>query len=456
MKITARSILRHPDSVQLSKHALAMGIDTFQAHIKLALLTALGLLILSILADSPYTAILVLDLLFCGYLISIFKNKYRFLFMLHPVILAISSQLYTMPFLLTGDGEVWVEVIGNYLDIRTFEFHGNELISDHGLLTFFKSASLGIVPIYAVPEFFFQNPEDAIYYLWQGTFHVFLSGLVVTLAQSWRVLERKYLFSVALFTVIGPSFFDLGVAPTRHILTFFGVYLLLVTHLAVMQRFTLSRLVWYAIAVAVILICKMPLLVPYFIFVLIDMFYIRPFKLKSRNVMLLGIFVLALALMWDTFFEVVVVYNEISKTGAGFSGVNELPIIGWIEKYIYALLSPFPWLKSYSHIEGIYSGNWFLFFMHTLSAITGVYLFFVVFLKWRAILSSDIQLKQLVAFALIMSLSILKGTTGFHSYILIYFPMLVPLLTIKQFRINPMLPIGFIIFLEVIMLTMRF
>ena len=456
MAIISKNMASGSAGFQRPRNARSMGIDTFQAHIKLALLTAFGLLILSILADSPYTAILVLDLLFCGYLVSIFKNKYRFLFFLHPVILAISSQLYTMPFLLTGDGEAWVGVIGSYLDTRTFEFHGNELISNYGLFTFFKIASLGIVPIYAVPEFFFQNPEDAIYYLWQGTFHVFLSALVVTLAQSWRVLERKYLFSVALFTVIGPSFFDLGVAPTRHILTFFGVYLLFVTHIAVMQGFTLSRLLWYAIAVAVILISKMPLLIPYFIFVLIDMFYIRPFKLKSRNVMLLGIFVLALALTWNTFFEVIVGYNEISKAGAGFSGVSKLPIIGWIQKYIYALLSPFPWSKSYLHIEGIYSGNWFLFFMHTLSAMTGLYLFFVIFLKWRAILASDTQLKQLVAFALIMSLSILKGTTGFHSYILIYFPMLVPLLTIKQFRINPMLPIGFIIFLEVIMLIMNF
>jgi hypothetical protein len=87
--------------------------------------------------------------------------------------------------------------------------------------------------------------------------------------------------------------------------------------------------------------------------------------------------------------------------------------------------------------------------MHVLSTLTGLYLFFIVILKWRAILSSDIKLKQLVAFTLIMSLSILKGSTGFHGYLSIYFPMLAPLFTIKQLQINPMLPIYFVIILEV-------
>jgi hypothetical protein len=48
-----------------------------------------------------------------------------------------------------------------------------------------------------------------------------------------------------------------------------------------------------------------------------------------------------------------------------------------------------------------------------------------------------------------MSLSILKGSTGFHGYLSIYFPMLAPLFTIKQLQINPMLPIYFVIILEV-------
>jgi len=148
-------------------------------------------------------------------------------------------------------------------------------------------------------------------------------------------------------------------------------------------------------------------------------------------------------------------YEEVSKQGAAtFSRFTEIPIIGWIVKYVYALLSPFPWYYSPTYI-GNYAGNWFLFFMHTISALTGLYLFFVVILKWRAILSADNQLKQVVAFALIMSLSILKGATGYHGYLSIYFIMLAPLLTIKQLQINPMLPIAFVVIMEAFVVLVR-
>jgi hypothetical protein len=171
---------------------------------------------------------------------------------------------------------------------------------------------------------------------------------------------------------------------------------------------------------------------------------------------LVGMLVLGALLMGGYFYKALLMYDEIENTGAAtFSGLTQLPIIGWVVKYVYALVAPFPWYEAPFFISTSYAGNGLLFFMHMLSSLTGLYLFMVVILKWRAILASDTELKQLVAFALIMSLSILKGSTGFAGYLTIYLPFLVPLIIIRRFKINPVLPIGFVVILNAIVLVAK-
>jgi len=431
-------------------------MDALNAHIKLSSLTILGLLIFTSLANIPYLAILILDLLFCGYLVSLFKNKYKYFFLLHPVVLLVSSQLFTGSFLSAGDGLDYSSVVANNFNTQDLSFNDNGSIANFTGVVLFKELSLGVFPTFIVPEFFFKNPAEEVYYLWQGTFHVFLSLIVVTLARLWRFLEEKYLFAMSLFVVLSPTCFELGTAPTRHYVTLFGIFLLLIAHLANRQRFRLSSLAWYIIAVLVVVISKVLLLIPYLIFVIIDIFFINRSKLKLKYIVMIivGLLVIVVSIK-DYALGSILSYEEVSKQGAAtFSRFTEIPIIGWIVKYVYALLSPFPWYYSPTYI-GNYAGNWFLFFMHTISALTGLYLFFVVILKWRAILSADNQLKQVVAFALIMSLSILKGATGYHGYLSIYFIMLAPLLTIKQLQINPMLPIAFVVIMEAFVVLVR-
>lgn len=439
---------------QRPQNAQSMAIASLMAHIKLIILTAIGFVVFYIFADMPYVAILVLDILFCAYLASLFKTKYKYVFFLHPIVIFISSQLFTTPFLEAGDGEAYRMVVASYLNTQDLTFDFSLLLSFHSLFDVFKFSSFGVAPIFALPDFFFNNPADGVYYVWQGTFHVYLCALVVTLARTWRVLDVKYLFIMALFAVVSPTLFDLGTTPNRHLVTFFGVFLLFVTHLAIVQRLTVTRAMWFAMAVMLVLISKAPLLLPYMIFATIDLFYIRRIKLDVKSALLVGMVALGAMLMGGYFFKIFFVYDEMSKTGAAtFSGLTQLPLIGWVVKYVYALLAPFPWSKAQYFIATIYAGNWLLFFMHILSSLTGVYLFLIIILKWRAILASDTELKQMVAFALIMSLSILKGSTGFAGYLTIYFPFLAPLLAIRRFQINPLLPIMFVVLLETFMLV---
>jgi hypothetical protein len=456
MVITNQTNQSNPVGALSHNGATAMGNFESLAFIKLALLIAVGVIILSGLSDSPYIAILILDLLFCGCLVRLFESKYRYLFLLHVPFIYASSQLFTSSFLDAGDGIPYAAVIRSYFNSQDLFFYGGDLLDVYNPLQFFKYASLGAVPIFVVPEFFFGNPPEEVYALWQITFHVFLSLIVISLAQMWRVMEGKYLFAIALFVVISPTFLGRNLAPSRHVVTFFGVFLLLIAHLAIIQKVTLFRVVCYVIAVVMVLISKAPLMMPYFIFVIFDLFIIQVFEINRRNILLLLILILGLFFMSIYFVDVNLAYDEISKGGAStFSSFTQIPIIGWVIKYVYALLSPFPWSSSPQYIYNNFRGNWLMFFMHIFSALTGLYLFFIVILKSRFILDSDMQIKQLVAFSLIMSLSILKGSTGFHEYLALYFPMLAPLLTIKKLQINPMLPVGFVIIMEAFMALVK-
>ncbi len=158
----------------------------------------------------------------------------------------------------------------------------------------------------------------------------------------------------------------------------------------------------------------------------------------------------------DSLEATIIAYEQIAESGAAtFGGLVQWPVIGWVVKYVYAILAPFPWSEAPLFIDWNYGGNTLLFLMHVLSALSGLYLFLVMIIKYRLIIDSDVGLKKMIIYGLIMSLSILKGSTGFHTYLLIYFPFLAPLFGIKQFRINPMLLIGIISILEFILILKK-
>lgn len=432
--------------------------STAGTHGRLLLLLASCFAILVVMGGSPRIAVLAADGLVSLYLIRLFPTRYAYAFILHPVLLAVSSTMFDVPFLSAGDGPAYAEVTQQYLDSKTLTFHTGELLNELGTIRFLTYTSPGIAPILAVPEFFFASPDDAVYYLWQGTFHLLLVSIVATLARSWRVMESRDLFAITAFAAISPSFFDLGAAPTRHIVTFFGVFLLFVTHIASAARLTPVRLVWTAVAAAALLVSKPALLMPYMIFAAGDLLLLRS-KHERTWLSALSTAVLLLVggvMMGSYFMETAQAYDETARTGAGtFSRFTEVPLLGWGMKYLYALLSPFPWSDGAFITETIYQGNWLLFVMHMLSALIGTHLFLTLLLNTRKIRHHQLEIKEAIAYAAIMSMSILKGSTGFHVYILIYFPFLAPLIHRKDFRISPFIVLALVACAEIAVVAQR-
>ena len=421
-------------------------VITYMAF-KFLIVCLISYLVLISLTTLPHFSIFVVDLLFCSYLCSIFSPKIRYLFLIHPIILLLSSMFYNVPFLQLGDGEAYQIVVDQYSE-------SSGLLAVFGsfqLLDAFKYMSLGVAPVYLVPTYLYETPVSSVYYLWQGLYFVILIAICVTLAKSFSVIRNDYLLMIALFAVVSPSFYDLGAAPTRHTVTFISIFLFYVSFVALYKKFSVYRLTVLLTSVALVVISKFNLMIPIIIF----SFYYSLYE--KRNVSNLKKFLIVIVIFsligfgFNVFLSNLMEYSENSTTGAAsFSGLVSIPIFGIFFKYLYALLSPFPWQNATTYIETTYGGNEFLFFMHMLSSLSGVYFFARLLLYGKPILVENPEIRPMIVFGIIMSFSILFGSTGFHVYLLIYFPFFSPLLLIKRYQLNFLFPIVFVMMVEAI------
>lgn len=373
-------------------------------------------------------ALLVINIVAVTHVIILLRTKLSLLLILHPFLVQLIAFQFDSPFMLAGDGEAYQNVVRQYLNSETLDFYWLSIASTEGLLSFLRYTNLGIVPIIALPEFIFGSIEDTDYYKWQMLVHLLLVLTTVIITTEWRELEYRYMSIIVVFSLLSPSFIELTSTPTRHVVTFYSVLLLFITHVSIISRYTLERLFWYILAIILVVISKVALLIPYGIYVVIEMLYYRSIVKDKRNLILIIALVTASLFVFPIFVEIIERYFTITAlTGAAtYSSLTQIPIIGVLIKYIYALLSPFPWGDVDFITSHYYSGNITVYVMHILSAITGSYLICTTLLEFRTL--SKIEVSKPTLYGLIMSTSIIGGATGFHTYILIYFPFMAVIL----------------------------
>ena len=146
-------------------------LNELKGNILLVSLSATILFILNYLYFIPYIALGLIDIILCVLLTSLFNNKYKLLFLLHPIILITSSNFFSHSFLDAGDGGGYYAVITQYVDLDRFEFNIEPFLDVFTPLEFFKYASLGAVPIYIIPNYFFINPTSEIYCILTSKWH---------------------------------------------------------------------------------------------------------------------------------------------------------------------------------------------------------------------------------------------------------------------------------------------
>jgi len=401
------------------------------------------------LRDFPETSILLVDTLFCSFCAYAFAHRLRYLFLLHPIVVWILSQFYETSFLSLGDGEAYFAVTKSHLLFYTgtdiFDYIQNLILSAN-----FKELYLGFIPNILIPDYLYGAPSDTVYFYWQACFHTILVSVCLLLAKQWCVLRDEYLFFIILFAVISPSFFELGNAPTRHYFTFFSVLLFYLSFNAIAQSFTLQKFIWLFVSIASVAVSRTVYLIPialYCAYYLISVHGDGISKVK-KHLMMACLVVLAIS-SFSYFYDQALSYSDISKAGAGtFGFLANTPFLSIIAKYVFALFSPFPWQKASYFIATIYGGNSLQFAMHVFSALTGLYFFTRIIMYARPLFRLRPDVKSPVLYGLIMSLSILGGSTGFHSYLLIFFPFFAPLFAIRPYQVSWVVPVGIAVGVE--------
>jgi hypothetical protein len=399
---------------------------------------------------SPQFVFIIIDLIFCYYLLTFFSSKLRYLFLIHPIILWGAAYSYDAPFLQLGDGPAYIDTIRHY-------YHANNdlisivkgVVAHMGPLGAVVQLNFAITPVILVPEWLFQSPSDEIYFLWQTTFSIILIAACTALAVHWQSIPEKYLFYIILYAVISPSFFELRGTLNRYGLLFFGILLFYVSFRALDLKFSAARILGFFSSIIIITITKFTLLAPLLIFC----FYCL--LRERRHYGLFGLSTLVLCIMtwffYDStkFFEMFNRYRYISTTGGGaFAFLAQSFLLGYPFKLLFALLSPFPWHKASLLINSIYKGNIFIFFMHVGSALFGVYFFSRMFLQRKVLFFIDADLSRCLLFGLMMASSIFIGAIGHHAYLLIYFPFFAAMFATNEGKISRLIPFGLIFFVE--------
>lgn len=420
-------------------------LDIGTWFVKLLLLIFSCLLILLIFHDYPALSMVLIDACFCCFLCSLFHQKWRFLFLLHPLIIVVLSLGYDHSFVHLGDGDNYYSLVTNTLSFYTGGVSLSEILVGAALsgqlLNTFKTLSLGVFPVFFVPDYLYGWCDDHIYYLWQSTMHVMCSTVCVVLSKVWSVMRDDYLFFMALFALISPSFFELGVAPTRHYVTFFSIWLFYVSFMSIIHKFTMTRILWASFAVVLIIISKIAYLAPITIFAL----YCVIDDQASTAIKKLYFFMIVVILgflMMPFFSHLAGSYlSETAQTGAAtFAWLIKIPIIGWIWKFVYALLSPFPWRNATEIITTTYGGNWLFLLLHIGSSLLGLYFLFRLMIYSKRLFVAHPDVKKPVIYGGILSTSILFGSIGFHGYLAIFFPFFAPLFAIKTYSIRAYVP----------------
>ena len=157
---------------------------------------------------SSSVTFLFFDLFACIFLISLFRGRARFWFLVQPGFLFITAPGFEVLFTEIGVGFTYVTKYlrfapDNIINYETIWIH----LEDKGVLNWtglFKSYPylyLGSFPIQWAPLVLFNDPESLSFYFWQGAFSIICVIIPVVISKMNGGIRGDILFSIALFSL---------------------------------------------------------------------------------------------------------------------------------------------------------------------------------------------------------------------------------------------------------------
>jgi hypothetical protein len=415
------------------------------------LFIGLSVVPLVVFKDYQTIALLIAQSIICIYFISRLKTKLSLLILLFPLITFILSEGYKEPFSDIGDGPAYTELSYNFQEahldnkIDFIDQLKNDIIS-----LIFYGHFIGAFPVRLGADIFFgQKVEEKTYYLFQQYWFLILISFLFLLTIKWEIFSFSTLQIIFLFILVSPTFFDLGNAITRHYLTFFSVFLFYISFIGLIKKIHYSKFIFLGLSLILIFLGKLG----YIPFLLISSLIIIWPKLKPTKKIYFSLSALTVFLVsWPLIIELNNKYQELYLVGGNTissNGLLAIPI-----KIMMSILGAFPWYNPSIHYY-VYGGNYLFFYFHIISALFGLWIFLRLVLYFKKILKINDELKNLILFGTIMSVTILFGSAGFHGYLSIFFPFFAPLILVKRYNINLFIPILISILLNIVLFFLR-
>lgn len=424
----------------------------------------MGLAILAVIQSSifltPTQTFILIDFVLSIYLFSAFTGSLRYLFLIHPVFLLFSSYGFQIPYSEIGVGFTYVntfEMLINpetlTLDERAYEFY-----QDKTTVFGFRTVYFGIIPIMWLPSYLYNEVPDITFYYSMGVFNLLYISFVVFVSQFFKVLKSENLLIIALFATVSPTFFDAGTTLHRYGLLVCGLLVFLISYLGLFKKnyasfSMIGLLITLVIGLLMVGYSKPQLFYVFMLFSFIDLLVSKRLGLMSKifhaidNRLFLVLLVLALQL----FAEIIIPEPHLSEAinyGGRFAFISDVPILGFIVRLIYAVLSPFPWIGfSQWHI---YGGNYIFLPIHILSAFISAWLVLSFFLRFNEVFRSDYQDRTILIFGFCLLLSLMFSGIGYHVYLIPALPFLAIILIKKSLRISAVFPVGLCFIMEIL------
>lgn len=410
-----------------------------------------------------------LDLTLSIYLVSLFRSKYRFLFLIHPVFSLISSYGFEIPFTEIGVGFTYLSTFQSYVDPSTLALDVGKLW-DALFLEGQGNFGIGLIyvgalPILWLPSFLFADPSESAFYLSTGVFTLLYAAIAVSVGLFYQVMRRDVLLILGLCSTVSPAFLEMNASLHRYGILFFGLFLFLIAYTGLTRKPISFRAVVLffvlLLSIALIGISKAPLFFSLGIFVFLDRLATNKLPILSTIINRLeGKGQAAAALLFIVLIEVFGKFvapenyvSNLSMIGGQYQGVLNVPVLNLTMRVVYAALSPFPWF-GFDQFE-IYGFNQIFLLVHILSSVFASWILLSFLARFRHILIGPDDIKVSALFGVSVLLSLAFSAIGFHVYLAPALPFLATTFLEKENRIRLIIPVAFCVLMEAIAQLMR-
>ena len=143
---------------------------------------------------SPTLTFILLDSILAIYLTSLFRGKYKYLFLIHPIFLLLSSYGFEVPFADIGVGRTYITTFSILVEP---DLHGLSSIYEYCAIMDsifgFCLVYWGILPIIWLPNFLYGHSSEMTLYYSMGLFNMLYVAIAVYVSQFFRILNKKTL-----------------------------------------------------------------------------------------------------------------------------------------------------------------------------------------------------------------------------------------------------------------------